>query len=137
MTEATDGNERIAQLEAALAVAEAALADIGDADREPGDDVAWCEARAAVALVPVRAALGIGQSAGSDAAVDALVDVTTHRDSWRKAIETAREHAEVSPPDIDDRGYLEHELRAFDRTFVVLFRLARTRAVKPRISKAA
>lgn len=41
----------------ALEIAEAALADIGDADREPGDDVAWCEARAAEALPTVRAAL--------------------------------------------------------------------------------
>ena len=53
-----------AQLEAvgaggvgALEIAEAALADIGDADREPGDDVAWCEARAAEALPEVRAVL--------------------------------------------------------------------------------
>lgn len=42
---------------AALRTAEAALADIGDADREPGDDVAWCEERAAEALPAVRAAL--------------------------------------------------------------------------------
>lgn len=40
-----------------LVIAEAALADIGDADREPGDDVAWCEARAAKALPTVRAAI--------------------------------------------------------------------------------
>ena len=38
------------KLYAALHTAEAALADIGDADRNPGDDVAWCEARAAQAL---------------------------------------------------------------------------------------
>lgn len=43
-------------LEAAK-VAEAALSDIGDAEREPGDDVAWCEARAAAALPAVRGAL--------------------------------------------------------------------------------
>ena len=42
---------------AALRSAEAALSDIGDADREPGDDVAWCEARAAEALPLVRAAI--------------------------------------------------------------------------------
>jgi hypothetical protein len=46
-----------AQLRAALAYAEAALADIGDADREPEDDLAWCEQRAAQALPRVRAAL--------------------------------------------------------------------------------
>jgi hypothetical protein len=42
---------------AALKTAEAALADIGDATREPGDDLAWCEQRAAQALPAVRAAL--------------------------------------------------------------------------------
>ena len=41
----------------ALKHAEAALADIGDADREPGDDLAWCEARAAEALPRIRAAI--------------------------------------------------------------------------------
>lgn len=47
----------ITRLNAALVCAEAALADIGDADREPGDDLAWCEKRAAAALPVVRAAL--------------------------------------------------------------------------------
>lgn len=47
----------IERLRAALVTAEAALSDIGDADREPGDDLAWCEARAAQALPAVRAAL--------------------------------------------------------------------------------
>lgn len=41
----------------ALRYAEAALADIGDADREPGDDMAWCESRAAEALPRIRAAM--------------------------------------------------------------------------------
>ena len=48
----------IDRLRDTLAYAEAALADIGDADREPGDDLAWCEARAAEALPRVRAHLG-------------------------------------------------------------------------------
>jgi hypothetical protein len=48
--------ERDALLEA-LHIAEAALSDIGDADREPGDDVAWCEARAAEAIPKARAAI--------------------------------------------------------------------------------
>lgn len=47
-----------AALSVALRHAEAALADIGDADREEGDDMAWCEARAAKALPVIRAALG-------------------------------------------------------------------------------
>jgi hypothetical protein len=42
------------QLLGALAYAEAALSDIGDADREPGDDLAWCESRAAQALPLIR-----------------------------------------------------------------------------------
>ena len=41
----------------ALVTAEAGLADIGDADREPTDDLAWCEARAAQALAKPRAAI--------------------------------------------------------------------------------
>ena len=41
----------------ALELAEAALADIGDADREPGDDIAWAERRAAQDLPRVRHAL--------------------------------------------------------------------------------
>ena len=43
--------ERLAE---ALRIAEAALEDIGDADREPGDDVAWCERRARLGLRRVR-----------------------------------------------------------------------------------
>ena len=38
----------------ALIKAEAALADIGDAEREPGDDLTWCEQRAAEALPLLR-----------------------------------------------------------------------------------
>jgi hypothetical protein len=51
------GNERVRVLRETLKTAEAALADIGDATREPGDDLAWCERRAAQALPAVRAAL--------------------------------------------------------------------------------
>ncbi len=45
------------QLAEALELAEAGLADIGDADREPGDDLEWCERRAAQPLPVIRAAL--------------------------------------------------------------------------------
>ena len=41
----------------ALIIAEAGLADIGDADREPGDDLKWCEARASQALESPRQAI--------------------------------------------------------------------------------
>ncbi len=46
-----------AELLAALKLAEAGLADIGDADREPEDDLAWCERRAAEPLPNIRAAI--------------------------------------------------------------------------------
>lgn len=38
----------------ALKKAEAALSDIGDADREPGDDMKWMEIRAALPLPFIR-----------------------------------------------------------------------------------
>ena len=38
----------------ALAYAEAALADIGDSEREEGDDLQWCEERAAQDLPRIR-----------------------------------------------------------------------------------
>ena len=41
----------------ALILAEAALSDIGDADREPGDDLEWCEKRAAQDLPFIRSVL--------------------------------------------------------------------------------
>lgn len=52
--------QREALLEA-LRKAEAALADIGDADREPGDDLAWCERRAGQDLPIIRAAIALAQ----------------------------------------------------------------------------
>jgi hypothetical protein len=45
------------ELVEALKKAEAALSDIGDADREPEDDIAWCERRATQDLQMIRAAL--------------------------------------------------------------------------------
>ena len=53
----TDWKTLWAELIRVLELAEAALADIGDADREPGDDLAWAEARAAQDLPRIRAAL--------------------------------------------------------------------------------
>lgn len=50
----TDSGPELLQ---ALKLAEAALSDIGDADRELGDDLAWCERRAAEPLQIVRAAI--------------------------------------------------------------------------------
>ena len=52
-----------AELLEALNLAEAALADIGDADRESGDDLAWCERRAAEPLPIIRAAIAKAEGA--------------------------------------------------------------------------
>lgn len=46
---------------------------------------------------------------------DAMVDLRTHKDVWRKALVVARDAAIVMPPDIDDRSYWEHEIVAYDR----------------------
>jgi len=54
-------------------------------------------------------------------------NVITHRRAWRKALEIARDAAEVSPPDINDHAYWEHEIRAFDRTFDRLWALIEQR----------
>ena len=50
-------------LRAAIKMAEAALADIGDSDHEPTDDLAWCERRAQQALPVVRFALTATEAA--------------------------------------------------------------------------
>lgn len=44
-------------------------------------------------------------------------DFHSHRDAWRRALTLARDSAEVSPPDIDDRAYWAHELAVFDRAY--------------------
>lgn len=67
----------IERLKSALETAEAALADIGDADREPGDDVDWCEKRAAQALPEVRQALSHIVSSN---------DVLTSSFQWRVSL---------------------------------------------------
>jgi hypothetical protein len=40
-----------------------------------------------------------------------------HHASWRSAILMAIENAKVEPPDIDDKAYWRHELKAFDEFF--------------------
>ena len=74
----------------ALRTAEAALSDIGDAEREEGDDLAWCEGRAAKALPlirPVLRAALITTPAPSDGLREA-VDA-----AWNDAIEAAEKAA--------------------------------------------
>jgi len=53
----------VERLKADLRFAEAALADIGDAEREEGDDIAWCERRAAKALPRIRATIRAAHAA--------------------------------------------------------------------------
>jgi hypothetical protein len=50
----------------------------------------------------------------------AMEDLLSHRDPWRKAMVIAKTHAEFAPPEVDDRSYWDHQLRAFDRTFDAL-----------------
>jgi len=46
---------------------------------------------------------------------EALLDIKTHYSAWREALVIARDNAEVKLPDIDDRSYWEHEIKALDR----------------------
>lgn len=51
---------------------------------------------------------------------DPFEDLKTHRRIWRNALEGMRDTAPPSAEDFDDRGFWEHEIRAFDRTFDAL-----------------
>lgn len=52
--------------------------------------------------------------------LEAVRDLVSHREAWRSAIEIAIEQASDSRDDMDEKGYLKHELAAFDQTFSVL-----------------
>ena len=65
-------------LRKALELAEAALSDIGDANREPGDDLARCEARAAKDLPAIRAALAASHG---QAPVSKIMGLTAAQES--------------------------------------------------------
>ncbi|PRD96816.1 hypothetical protein C6P88_02590 [Burkholderia contaminans] len=41
----------------------------------------------------------------------------SNREAWRLALTIARDLAKVHGPDVDDKAYWEHEIRAFDRAF--------------------
>ena len=69
----------------ALRTAEAALSDIGDAEREEGDDLAWCEGRAAKALPLIRPVLRA-----------ALITTPAPSDGLREALEAERERIAVA-----------------------------------------
>lgn len=43
-----------------------------------------------------------------------IADFGTHRREWREAIADKIETAEVRHPDVDDKGYWRHQLKAFD-----------------------
>lgn len=72
----------------------------------------------------------------SPAARAAIDDLESHRAAWRNGLEIARSHAQVSPPDIDDKSYWDHELRAFDRTFGALLPDHANRPDEPAASPA-
>lgn len=80
--------EHLKLLHQALHIAEAALADIGDADREPGDDLKWCEERAAAALPAVREALKIELPQESFCVVEGWEDL-----AWQLCAEENGEEA--------------------------------------------
>ena len=88
-----------AQAQAALVIAEAALADIGDADHEPNDDLAWCEARAAQALPMVRAAIAAQPPAQ---ALDAREKL--HLDVACAIWEVMREYEDRCDMELEDVG---------------------------------
>jgi hypothetical protein len=44
-------------------------------------------------------------------------DLFSHEEAWRSALVIAKNHAEQSPPDIDDKSYWEHEIKVFDRVW--------------------
>jgi len=47
-------------------------------------------------------------------------DFYSHKYAWLAALQIARDAAEVSPPDIDDKSYWEHEIKAFQRAYAEL-----------------
>jgi hypothetical protein len=47
--------------------------------------------------------------------LDALVDMKTHRNSWNYVFDLAKQAAVYDLPDIDDKGYVEHERKALMR----------------------
>jgi hypothetical protein len=66
----------------ALELAEAGLADIGDADHEPGDDLAWAEARAARDLPDIRQALNLWRDQVAAVAPVAVSERPWEREGW-------------------------------------------------------
>ena len=101
LREAADEIERLSAyaevVTDALKTAEAALSDIGDADREPGDDLAWCEARAAQDLPTVRAALAglipAPPSTMPQPLTDEQIKAIAHRSAWRYKHSTDHHHS--------------------------------------------
>lgn len=49
-----------------------------------------------------------------------MSDLAEHLIAWRRALLIAELHAEVSPPDIDDKAYWRHEINALDRIAATL-----------------
>lgn len=57
----------------------------------------------------------------------ALLMAVTHKSAWRQIIDDARENASDDREDMDEKGYLTHELHAFDGAFAMI-----TAALQPK-----
>lgn len=111
--------QRIEQLEAALQAVWTVATDLVETHGQNGSntltDAQHQNFQEAGALAN-RAINGAGAVKASEPALP-FTDLITHRSAWRNALKIAQQHAEVKAPDIDDKAYWAHELRAFDRTF--------------------
>jgi hypothetical protein len=107
MTTITVDRAVLEQVLEALVTAEAGLADIGDADREQGDDVAWCEARAAAALEGPRAAI----TALRDALAQPLPDPV---DEYRKGFIDGQIDMRDRPEEQEPVAWTDRELQLID-----------------------
>jgi len=65
----------------------------------------------------VAAALATPPASAQAVAQHIPANFTTHRSAWRDAIVMARDSAPSATVDSDERGYWQHELDAFDRSF--------------------
>lgn len=62
----------------------------------------------------LRAAIEAAQSQ------EAPLDLISHHTAWRSALEIVIDKADGGRDDMNDKGYWQHELRAFDRVFAIL-----------------
>lgn len=78
-----------------------------------------------------KAALRVVRNRINRAPLELPDDVFTHRSAWHKALEFNRDCAAPASEDMDDRGYWQHEIDVFDRTFDALTRLRESGDILP------